>query len=432
MTVTAPSPGPESADPLEGGVIEDARRRQRRHRLGGSALIAGALVAAGGLIGVAGGGGGSAARPGAGGRQARPAAGLREHAQTAITRPAGVDQLGLLAPGVGWVDSGQATYLTRNGGRSWSRVKAIGAGAELAGASTSGPGQVIFALADGAQSQHSCGQNCASETTAAPGSSTSQRGQVVLTNDAGRSWSSDPFPSRAVPGAVSFPNTQDGFAIAYRPTAHRDPRPSLYATRDGARTWSRVSVPPFQGSLSFANARDGLGGGFTLGGGLVDSGAIYRTSDGGRSWVRTSLCRPASVYACEAPYLFASGRGVVAVVAHYGQAGAGSVEVYTTRNYGVSWHRHLLPHTPALSNQPAYIPFAAPNPEDLFAWVSPYLYTSTDGGRTWSRHAATSLVVPGVPGSLAFANASYGWYGIGPVFDYTTDGGRHWASMNDR
>jgi photosystem II stability/assembly factor-like uncharacterized protein len=185
----------------------------------------------------------------------------------------------------------------------------------------------------------------------------------VITSNAGRTWRSHAFVPHKSTGALSFLNSRLGFALAYTPAAHHDARASLYETRDGARTWTRIARVPFTGLLGFANARDGLGGGFATNAGSVDGGAIYRTSNGGRSWTRTSLCR--GEFACEAPHLFPSGRGVmlttpiVGLTTSNNRQASSQVEVYTTRNNGVS----------------------------------------------------------------------YGWYADGPVFAYITDGGVHWTKF---
>ena len=433
MVVTAPPPRSDPPETIEGGVIEDARQRQRRHRRRGAVLVAGGLATALSLMGFLGGGGGSGVSHGGLDRGYRHAAGGQDGSRSLLTVPflPAVSQLGLLARGVGWVDSGSGMYLTRTGGRRWTQVKAIGAGAELGGWSSSSATQLTFSVADGGRTQQSCGSGCMSVTAASPGTSASQRGQIVITTNAGRTWSSRAFPTDAVPASASFVNRRHGFVIAYTPAVHHDPRASLYETRDGAHTWSRIARLPFQGLLSFANARDGLGGGAAMSAGLVDSGAIYRTSDGGRSWIRTSLCRPAVTYVCQAPHLFHSGRGVVPVTAENQRTGSSRVAVYTTRNNGVSWTSHVLPNTPRLINGP-FVPFSAPNAEDLFAWVAPYLYTSTDAGATWSRRKEPALIQRGAPqqmSQISFANASYGWYGLGPMFAFTTDGGIHWTNI---
>lgn len=341
-------------------------------------------------------------------------------------------EFGLLAPRVGWLIDGSAVYLTRNGGRSWRHLglSALGArNAELWSSSAS-PSQLAFSFADGEQASLTIPKGASS----AAWDARHVRGQIAITTNVGRTWSSRAFVSYLSPAALSFPNSRLGFALAYTAAAHHDPRASLYETRDGARAWTRVARVPFQGLLSFANARDGLGGGWTVGAGLVDSAAIYRTSDGGRSWTRTSLCRPATVYSCEAPQLLAAGRGVVPATARNLRTGGTQVDVYTTRDNGASWTRHTLPDTPRLDSN-TYVPLSAPNANDLFAWVSPYLYASTNGGVSWSRYAAPALAA-GAPSpsfsDIAFANRSYGWFANGPVFAYTTDGGKHWTKFRDR
>jgi photosystem II stability/assembly factor-like uncharacterized protein len=59
-------------------------------------------------------------------------------------------------------------------------------------------------------------------------------------------------------------------------------------------------------------------------------------------------------------------------------------------------------------------------------FLSGALYTSVDGGRTWSRLPEPHLSGYAV---LDFASAEYGWIQAGSHFDYTTDGGRHWKQI---
>jgi photosystem II stability/assembly factor-like uncharacterized protein len=81
------------------------------------------------------------------------------------------------------------------------------------------------------------------------------------------------------------------------------------------------------------------------------------------------------------------------------------------------------------------VPFAAPNANDLFVWLSPYLYASTNGGITWSRHEERTLVPAGIGSNaqnlsnMDFISGRYGWYDLVGTFDYTTDGGRHWTPL---
>lgn len=426
-------PTPDSDTDIEAGVIEDARARQRKQKRAGG-LLAAALLA--GIAALAIGSGGGGGHPGTGqhsdGLTPAPGAshGYSDATPVVSAAPGYEDEMGLLAPGVGWVANYTGLYLTRDSGRRWHALRTHAlpgnATADVTASTPSSPALMLSAINRG-----SVYARCATPDASTSTSAALPLGSTLLSSDSGLRWRTSSLPKCLTPTSLSFVNARDGFLFGHY-NHYGFPAPALYMTTSAGRKWKRVGRPPFEGTVSFANARDGLGGGVTMGAGPVDSADIDRTSDGGRSWTRTSLCRPATVFDCEAPSLFRSGRGVVLVTKFAGQPGRSVVEVYTTRNFGVSWSAHVLPGTPPLVDSGTWVPFSAPNQNDLFAWISPYLYRSTDGGLTWSRAAEPMLAPTGAQQNLSnmdFASSEYGWYDNAGILDYTTDGGRHWTPV---
>jgi photosystem II stability/assembly factor-like uncharacterized protein len=456
MAVQTP-PRPATPDrEIDAGVIEDARRRQRRQRAAGAAVV-GALAAGAIIFAAVGGGGGSGALQSGHGHGSSGGAATQNSSRGVPAVPGlpdGVDHFGLLTPRVGWVTGQYGVYMTRDGGRTWAKPQLKALAGELAGFALAGSSSpngralmlsfndsdsvttqrstsgstAVKAVTVSSVSSASANRTCADHSDATAPNGGLTLGQIAVSTDGGRTWTSHPFPACEAPASISFVNNRVGFVLAHGTAP--GPTRSLYQTSDGASSWTRVAKLPFEGLISFANAKDGLGGGWSIGAGLVDSAAIYRTSNGGRSWARTPLCRPTG-YTCEAPHLFASGRGVVLVSTQKPQTNLTTVDVYTTRDNGRRWAPHTLPDTPALTNSITYIPFSAPNANDLFAWVSPYLYRSTNGGISWSRSTEHQLVVPAATNfsDLAFVNATYGWYDDLNVFDRTADAGQHWTEL---
>ncbi|MBA3735278.1 MAG: hypothetical protein H0W90_08780 [Actinobacteria bacterium] len=77
---------------------------------------------------------------------------------------------------------------------------------------------------------------------------------------------------------------------------------------------------------------------------------------------------------------------------------------------------------------------------DWFVFVGPMLYTTSDGGSTWS---TTRTVAPKAPQvwDVSFSSATDGWAIFAPVVTgpragsalvTTSDGGRHWAPLAPR
>lgn len=426
---------PDAQPEVDAGVIEDARRRQRRQRTGAAAALAVAALAAAGLI--FGFGGGGTARHGASphGHGGGAGSGATSHAAApvapAIKLPPNIGESGLLAPGVGWGVNGLGFFITRDGGRRWVTVNVPGLGvggdtiANLGVVVSPTPTEIVLDFGG-----NSLDGTC---EDLAPGQKADRPlGGIAVSTDAGRNWHTAALRC-ALAGSLSFVSADTGFAIIH---------PALYKTTDAAHHWTRVApVPRRFRAIAFADVRDGWGLMATVGSFPSFRGALYRTTDGGHSWRRSRICSAKVINnvatTCQIPSFFGKRDGVVPAFVVDRQTKRFQLLVYTTANAGGSWQPHRVPVGRGLRGYVQHavpVPFSAPNPNDLFVFVRPYLYKSTDGGAKWLRISAPQL---GDVDSIDFVSPAYAWLNSnlgtpGEGFDYTTDSGRTWKPVGTR
>jgi photosystem II stability/assembly factor-like uncharacterized protein len=430
-------PSPDQAP--DAGVIKDARARQRRHQAA-AAILALALA---GIVAafLTHGGGGSRSNVGRGvaapGRAPLSGKARSVSADAAYrTVLPSISEMGLLAPGVGWAANGISFDITRNSGRSWRDVPVPGLRgdivANLTAAASPGPSDLVLASYAG-----SVYGSCAHPTGPANSHGIELPiGKMAVSSDAGRTWRSTTLPGCVLPASLSFLNPKVGFAVMLG--GSNPLRPALYVTTDGARTWRPIGPMPFSGPIDFTSSDDGWGvaANFIEPEALDTSqtGALYRTTDGGRTWEPATICPAGSTQettvACETPHFFGDREGVVPAVVVNHKTGRDSLVVYSTTDSGRTWSRHALPSDTQLRSyvaRPEPVPFSAPSASDIFTIIAGRLYATTNGGRTWS----TITPKPPLPGfaSLDFASNTYGWVIATNAFDYTTDSGKSWNPL---
>jgi photosystem II stability/assembly factor-like uncharacterized protein len=423
---TPERPAPD-AQQTEAGVIEDARARQRRHRAGAAALVIALAAAAALILGFAG-GGGSDGGGHAGRKPDRPSAGSNAHSQSSAAAartglPKAISEFGLLGPGAGWVANDAGLYMTRNGGRRWSKLRVPGLDGEVLASvsamATPTPTELVIAF-------NSNGPQGICE-------------EIAVSGNSGRTWRSGTLPDCGPDvDSLSFVNAKLGFAMA---ASEYQPSPTfLYVTRNGGRNWRRVSQIPLGGSITFASARSGWGlapeGSRYLNRGDTAKGAtLYHTTDGGRTWRMSQICRSTPRYAvsCQTPTFFGTRTGYVPAIVLNRKTKHGRILVYATTDGGRSWSTREPRDDKAFrrdATRYGSVSFSAPNQKHLFILLGSNLYKSADGGTHW-----TSSPVPGISDEAAvdFASGSYGWaLERDQRFEYTTDRGRRWQRFSPR
>jgi photosystem II stability/assembly factor-like uncharacterized protein len=99
-----------------------------------------------------------------------------------------------------------------------------------------------------------------------------ERGHILHSDDAGRTWVQAPVPASAGLTAVYFADEKNGFAVGHVETILR--------TRDGGETWELVHFEPDNAQplldVCFTDASHGIAVGAY--------GVIYTTADGGSVW----------------------------------------------------------------------------------------------------------------------------------------------------
>jgi photosystem II stability/assembly factor-like uncharacterized protein len=284
---------------------------------------------------------------------------------------------------------------------------------------------------------------------------------VYATSDGGLRWVRRP-PTTFPAGFVFFRGTE-GWVYSQSPMTRSNPAP-IYHTTDAGATWTNVGALDAHswGSTSgvgenlfeFADARVGW---FRTGGiaATGDSG-LWVTGDGGHSWSSVTVSPPAGLENADVilgyPVLFADGHAVLPVAfGHitdpaYGKdpnhLAVNARYVYSSADGGLTWTNPQKLEARGLWPQGSqYMQFYLDTQHWWFTSVNDhpadnpvpqgqqFVARTVDGGKTWQVFPSPAII------QMMFSDSQRGWAEAvtGPnntnILLRTTDGGAHWQEV---
>ena len=285
---------------------------------------------------------------------------------------------------------------------------------------------------------------------------------VYATSDGGLHWVRR--TPTAFPAAFVYFRGVEGWVLSQSRTQHVDPAP-IYHTTDAGATWTSVGALPHANSWSsisgvgeaqfeFANGKVGW---FHTGSMAVpgDSG-LYVTTDAGHSWTSVTMPPPAGLQSADMilgyPVLIPKGQAVLPVAfGHTTNPAFGrdpnhfatsARYVYSSADGGLTWTDPQ--RLSAGGRQPQgsqYMQFYLDTRHWWFTSVNDhpadnpvpqgqqFVARTVDGGQTWQVFASPAII------QMMFSDPQHGWAEAvtGPnntnILLRTTDGGAHWREV---
>jgi photosystem II stability/assembly factor-like uncharacterized protein len=283
--------------------------------------------------------------------------------QVLTTVPGAFSSLDMISATVGWAVSwdlaGSGSYVilrTTDGGSHWR--------AALRCTSTQGEGRGFM---------ESCWEDFRSATVATvvqpEYDAKTQISQIRIfhTADGGATWQNSVLAARDLETPATFIDALHGWALVTEDFPGRDPGSSyigqeisLYRTSDGGQTWQRAAHGPANSQLGVtsddaygvapltANARitfSSLTTGWLVGSTFQRNGSsqnwLYITRDGGVTWRQTSLTFVANAFVPGSPIFFTPQDGVLPVEVAGSMVNTGML--YTTHDGGQTWSSTAVP-----------------------------------------------------------------------------------------
>jgi photosystem II stability/assembly factor-like uncharacterized protein len=275
-------------------------------------------------------------------------------------------------------------------------------------------------------------------------------GTVFATADGGRHWRRQLTDSRLAPTWLWFLDARSGWA-QFTATAATGPGTpdALYHTTDGGGHWALVPLPgglgPYfrGGQLAVADNDHAWYLAVRIGGLESQDFTLFRTDDGGARWtalITADIGHPLvdglSYAGFKTGVRFADPRtGSIG----QGASGAGA-SLFLTVDGGANWRLQPLsdppggwPQASIVVTRPATVladgfavttAYSIPQSSGGAPVTGPtYVYTSADGGASWS--PPRQLPQP-AGGTATFLDARHWWVSAGPRLSQTSDGGAHW------
>jgi photosystem II stability/assembly factor-like uncharacterized protein len=298
----------------------------------------------------------------------------------------------------------------------------------------------------------SADQGWIAETKAS--NSPSQVGPTVVyrTTDGGRTWQRQLSWDGPGPEQVRFSaDGKQGLVVG------RGGVP-LFQTSDGGATWERMSLPPAAtqvAQLYFLDSREGWVISY-LNEATPGFAGVFNTTDGGRTWTQTARLDVNKDFSygpggsLQGQLVFRDSSTGWFVGSNYSGTNIPVVELhlFVTSDGGRSWAVQALSTTAeaalnsgnASISSPQFVnqlqgvllvtKFSAPGAQQGPAVLGTYVYTTADGGASWSAPRAITLpAAPGLVRSLSLVDASH-WFVVSDSGIFrTTDAGAHWGPL---
>jgi photosystem II stability/assembly factor-like uncharacterized protein len=272
--------------------------------------------------------------------------------------------------------------------------------------------------------------SCASATHCWAGAFDAKGSAIIATTNGGATWRVE-YATARFDDILSIDCTSATHCLAIGDVGEGASADFLETT-DGGTVWSVRAAPKalrLAGALSCANGSDCWAVGLAPD---RPQAAVARTTDGGRAWTAESV--PALYTAMSSPFGISCASTADCVV-----TGEGSL---TTTNGGKTWARHAAAGVPLG-------PVACPSTRDCYAVFNvtsaipsneaTFLYTSANGGVTWKDVLSKPRHVAGLPGISCPTTTTCVAVGDGytpraggadtlyGLSELTSTSGRHWA-----
>lgn len=269
---------------------------------------------------------------------------------------------------------------------------------------------------------------------------------VFRTTDGGRSWQSAQVKISGVQGAqADFVNHRTGFLLLDRANTPSGEEMTLLRSDDGGATWRILPAATaaishvgglFKG-FTFSDAETGfvtfseLEAGFVTGHNNGPGVSLYATRDGGKTWQRETLAEPPGQTAAGSaarrlppssltPHFFGPRDGILPVV--FGSTVQSTV-FYVTHDGGRTWRAGA-----GIPGGRARVAWSFADVNHGFAVVGRGFFRTDDSGRHW-RQVQPNWNLQGAV-ELDFVSPTVGWAILvdGKLL-HTADGGQTWAEL---
>ena len=259
--------------------------------------------------------------------------------------------------------------------------------------------------------------------------------QIQIVNAQWNERSSDFTAQRGIID-MAAPDSRNCYGVAYDAANFNNYLHEITVTHNGGHTWHAHTVDSLQDNWLLGIAAPSANTVHVIGWNFVNGGGnVFRSTDGGNTWEREAagaFTDPASFP--DNIVFFNARNGVI-----FGDPTNGSFEIYTTHNGGHSWSRVSATNIPAPLTNEYGLSFAADKYGNTM-WAVTVIFnndgtTSTrllqtdDKGASWYVRS-TALPLATFDVSIKFRNHSVGLYKNNGLLYRTTNGGTDWSQVN--